>query len=115
MNDTTPTLPDGKYEWKEENGGTCGPHTCTALVSEGRVTEWRTVSADGKKTTTANEYQLTLGGDHFLVTLANRIEQYTTTNRMTFTPAKAEAPAALLPVQVGRRGWGWIPVRGGVA
>lgn len=42
------TLPSGHYTWDLPSGGTAGHLTMHATVQAGRVTEWYSVSGDGR-------------------------------------------------------------------
>lgn len=107
-----PHTPDGEYKWQEPSGGTAGPYTQKVTVRGGKVTLWQSVSGDGKYVITATEAQLTAHGDHFQTVLAQRIKERAAS--IDYRHFAAETPAELLPVQIGRRGWGWIPVTGRV-
>ncbi len=68
-------LSDGTYTWDFPTGGSLGPATYTAIVTGGRITTWRSVSADGKHITDTRADDLAQWGHNYAHALRAEIEE----------------------------------------
>ncbi|KQR22914.1 hypothetical protein [Deinococcus sp. Leaf326] len=68
------TLSDGTYTWDFPTGGTLGPATYTAIITGGRVTTWRSTSADGQHVMDTRADDLAQWGDNYAHALRAEID-----------------------------------------